>query len=141
MIFQNLYRKMIVKHLPKVAAVPHNETKLPLNASWIRKGLQWRWERLNRNPIIRATIGRRYARMNDNYLNTHEAISTGSREFVEKSIRNNDFLAEFFKIEKVNELLDNHLSGKAHEHNKITALLTLALWGRMFVENEKPTFE
>ncbi|MDL1969041.1 MAG: asparagine synthase-related protein [Deltaproteobacteria bacterium] len=141
MIFQNLYRKMIVKYLPKVASVPHNETKLPLNVSWIRKGLQWRWEGLIRNPLIRATIGRRYAKMNDNYLNTHEAIKTGSRDFVEKSVRNNEFLAQFFKIERVNELLDNHLSGKAHEPSKITALLTLALWSKMFVENEKPTFK
>lgn len=141
MIFQNLYRKMIVKHLPKVASVPHNETKLPLNASRIRKGLQWRWEGLIRNPLIRATIGRRYARMNDNYLNTHEAIKTGSRDFVEKSVRNNEFLAEFFKMEKINELLDDHINGKAHEPSKITALLTLALWGKMFVDNEKPTFK
>lgn len=140
MIFQNLYRKMIIKHLPKVASVPHNETKLPLNASWIRKGLQWRWESLVRNPLIRATIGRRYARLNDNYHNTHEAIRTGSREFVEKSIRNNEFLAEFFKMEKINELLDDHMNGKAHEPSKITALLTLALWGKMFVDNEKPSF-
>jgi asparagine synthetase B (glutamine-hydrolysing) len=77
-IYQNVYRKMIVKHLPKVASVPHNDTKLPLNASRIRKGLQWRWESLIRNPLIRATIGRRYAKMNDNYLNTHEAIKTKS---------------------------------------------------------------
>ena len=141
MIFQNLYRKMIIKHLPKVASVPHNETKLSLNASRIRKGLQWRWESLIRNPLIRATIGRRYAKLNDNYLNTHEAIKTGSRDFVEKHIRNNEFLAEFFKMERVNQLLDNHMNGKAHEPSKITALLTLALWGKMFVDNEKPTFE
>ena len=79
--------------------------------------------------------------MNDNYLNTRAATRTGSRDFVERSIRNNEFLAQFFKIESVNELLDNHLSGRAHEPSKITALLTLALWGKMFVENEKPMFE
>ena len=140
-IYQNVYRKMIVKHLPKVASVPHNDTKMPLNASRIRKGLQWRWESLIRNPLIKATIGRKYAKMNDNYLNSHEAIRTGSRDFVEKSIRNNEFLAEFFKMDRVNELLNNHMSGKAHEPSKITALLTLALWGKMFVENEKLTFE
>lgn len=141
MLFQNLYRKMIIRHLPKVASVPHNETKLPLNASWIRKGVQWRWESLIRNPLIRATIGRHYAQMNDNYHNTHEAIRTGSRDFVEKCIRNNDFLSEFFKMEKLNEVLDNHISGKVHEPTKITALLTFALWGKMFVDNQKPAFQ
>ena len=134
-------REMIIRYLPKVASVPWNETRLPLNISRIRKSLHWRWESLIRNPLIRATIGRRYAKMNDNYLNTHEAIMTGSRDFVEKHIRNNEFLAEFFKMDRVNELLDNHMSGKAHEPSKITALLTVALWGKMFVENEKPGFE
>ena len=137
----DLYRKMIVKHLPKVASVPLNETKLPLNASRIRKGLHWRWEGLMRNPFIRATIGRRYARLNDNYYNTHEAIRTGSRNFVEKSIRKNEFLAEFFKMKKVDELLNDHMSGKAHEPTKITALLTFGLWGKMFADNQKPAFQ
>jgi asparagine synthase (glutamine-hydrolysing) len=140
-VFRNLYKKVIVKYLPRVASVPHNETKLPLNASWVRKGLQWRWERLMRNPLIRVTIGRQYARLNDNYHNTHEAIRTGSRDFVEKSIRNNEFLAQFFKMRKLNELLDNHINGKVHEPTKITALLTFALWGKMFVDNQKPTFQ
>jgi len=44
-------------------------------------------------------------------------------------------------MDRVNELLDNHMSGKAHEPSKITALLTFALWGKMFVDNEKPMFE
>ena len=76
--------------------------------------------------------------MNDNYLNTEEAIRTGSRNFVEKHLRNNEFLAEFFRTEKIDELLDNHLSRKAHEPNKITALLTLSLWARMFLDNQRP---
>ena len=141
MLDRNLYMKMIVKHLPEVASVPYNNTRLPLNASWIRKGLHWRWESLTRNSLIRATIGRKYTRLHDNYLMSGEAIRTGSRDFVEKSIRNNKFLAEFFKIDRVNRLLDDHMNGKAHEPGKITALLTLALWGKMFVENEKPTFK
>lgn len=129
-------REMTVKHLPKVASVPWNTTKLPLNASRIRKGLQWRWEGLIRNPLIRATIGRRYAKMNDNYLNTHEAIKTGSREFVEKHIRNNEFLAEYFNMDRVHQMLDGHMSGKSNEYGKITALLTISLWYKLFIEGE-----
>jgi asparagine synthase (glutamine-hydrolysing) len=140
LIFQNLYRKMIVKHLPKVASIPNNVTRLPLNASWIKKGLHWRWERLNRNLIVRATIGRRYVKMNDNYLNTDIAIRTGSRDFVMKHIKDNDFLAAYFNMDRVHQMLDGHLSGKSNEYAKITALLTLSLWHKLFVENEKPAF-
>ncbi|OEU63061.1 MAG: hypothetical protein BBJ57_12605 [Desulfobacterales bacterium PC51MH44] len=141
MLDRNLYKKMIIRHLPKVASAPYNKTKLPLNASWIRKGLHWRWESLNRNSLIRATIGRRYAKMNDNYLNSGVAAREGSRQFVIKHIRDNSFLSEYFKMDRVHQLLDEHMSGKKDEYGKVTALLTLSLWHKLFVENEKPTFE
>ncbi|MCK4824744.1 hypothetical protein KA005_53825 [bacterium] len=68
------------------------KSPLPLNASSIKKGLHWRWERLNRYPLVMATIGRRYARMNDNYLHTDEAIRTGSMDLVIKHIKDLFFL-------------------------------------------------
>ncbi|MBE9572974.1 MAG: hypothetical protein IMF11_20305, partial [Proteobacteria bacterium] len=135
-IYQNVYRKMIVKHLPKVASVPHNDTKLPLNASRIRKGLQWRWESLIRNPLIRATIGRQYAKLNDNYMNSDAAIRGGSRDFVAKHVKDNPFLSEYFNMDKVHQMLAEHMSGKRNEYGKITALLTLSLWHKLFVEGE-----
>jgi asparagine synthase (glutamine-hydrolysing) len=135
-IYQNIYHKMIVKHLPKVASVPHNETRLPLNASWVRKGLHWRWERLNRNLIVRATIGRRYVKMNDNYLNTDKGIRTGSRDFIIKHISGNPFLADYFNMDRIHQMLDDHMSGKSNEYGKITALLTLSLWHKLFIEGK-----
>lgn len=140
MIFQNVYRKMIVKHFPKVASVPYNETRLPLNASWLRQGLHWRWDRINHHPLIRSTIGRRYAKMNDDYIRSNEAIRTGSSDFVEKVLRNNEIIAEYFNIDRVNQMLDDHFKGKANEYAKITALLTFALWGKLFIKGEIPNF-
>ena len=136
LIGQNIYKKMIVKYFPEVASVPWNRTKLPLNASWLRKGLHWRWERLNRNSLVRKTIGRRYAMMNDNYLNTAEAIRTGSRDFVVEHIRDNPFLAEYFHMDRIHQMLDNHMSGRVNEYGKITALLTLSLWHKLFIEGK-----
>ena len=136
MVGRNLYIKMIIKHLPKVASASYNKTRLPLSASRIRRGLHWRWERLNRNPLVRVTIGRRYAKMNDNYLNTDVAIRTGSRNFIIKHIKDDPFLAEYFSMDRVHQMLDEHMSGKRNEHGKITALLTLSLWHKLFVEGE-----
>jgi asparagine synthase (glutamine-hydrolysing) len=127
-------KEMIIKYLPKVASVSWNKTRLPLNASWIRKGLHWRWERLNHNSLIRATIGRKYAMMNDDYLNIAETIRTGSRDFVIKHIKGNPFLAEYFKMDRVHQMLDDHMSGKSNEHGKITGLLTLSLWYKLFID-------
>ncbi len=136
LIEQNLYRKMIIKYFPEVASVPWNRTKLPLNASWLRKGLHWRWERLNRNPFVRATLGRKYAKLNDDYLNTAEAIRTGSRDFLIEHIKNNLFLAEYFDMDRIHEMLDDHITGKSNEYGKITALLTLSLWHKLFIEGK-----
>ncbi|HEY4706123.1 MAG TPA: asparagine synthase-related protein [Thermodesulfobacteriota bacterium] len=135
-IHSNLYRKMIIKHLPKAAAARHNDTRLPINASDFRKGLHWRWERLLKNPVIRATVGRRYARMNDNYMDIDNALRNGSKEFVLSRIRGNDFLAQYFDMDRVGRLLDAHMSGERNEYGKITALLTLSLWHGLFIEGK-----
>jgi asparagine synthase (glutamine-hydrolysing) len=133
-IYQNIYLKMIVKHLPKVASVPYNKTRLPLNASKTREGLQWRWEKLAKNAVVRATIGKKYTKLNDNYLNSGNAIRSGSRDFVVSHIKNNPFIAEYFSLNHVHQMLDNHLAGKRNEYGKITALLTLSLWHNLFIE-------
>ena len=135
-IHSNLYRKMIIKYLPKVAAAKHNDTRLPINASELRKGLQWRWERILKNPLIRATIGSRYSRMNDNYMNTDNAIRNGSRDFVLSNIRDNPFLSEYFDMDRVHKMLEEHMDCKRNEYGKIMALLTLSLWHKLFVEGQ-----
>ncbi len=131
---QSLYRKMIARYLPEVASAPWNKTRLPLNASWVREGLHWRWEKLNRYPLVRETIGRKYEMMNDNYLNTAEAIRTGSKDFVMKQIKENPFLAEYVNMDRIHQMLDDHIHGKCNEYNQITALLTLSLWHRLFID-------
>lgn len=130
---QGLYKEMIVKYLPEVAAVEYGKTRLPLSASRLRKGLQWRWERLNRNSLVRATLGRRYSRMNDNYLNADESVRR-SGVFVAGLLNDNPFLSEYLRMERVRSILDGHLRGEVNEYGKLTTLLTLALWHRLFVE-------
>lgn len=133
---REIQRRVIVRYLPRVASVPWGKTRMPLNASWFRKGVQWRWERLSRDRLVRATIGRRYAAMHDNYIRCGEAIRGGSREFVVKNIRDNPFLGEFFEMQHVHRMLDDHLAGKADEGRKIAVLLTLCLWHRLLLEGE-----
>lgn len=131
---QSLYRKMFVKYLPEVASVPWSRSGLPLNASRIRQGLHWRWQRLQKNPLVKAIIGKNYSRMNDSYLNISEAIRAGSKDFVVSHIISNPFIAEYFNIDRVHQMLDNHMSKTSNEYRKITALLTLSVWHKLFIE-------
>jgi asparagine synthase (glutamine-hydrolysing) len=130
---QNLYKKMIIKYLPEVASVPYEKTRMPLNASRIREGLQWRWDRLNRKPFIKATFGRKYAKYNNNYLNSDYAIRTGSKDFVMRCIKDNIFLTEYLYMDKVINLLEEHLNGKKDEREKITKILTLSIFSNIFL--------
>jgi asparagine synthase (glutamine-hydrolysing) len=43
---RNLFKKMIIKHLPEVASAPYTKTQLPLKKNFLRENLPfWRWER------------------------------------------------------------------------------------------------
>jgi len=128
-----LQRHAIIKYLPEAASVPWNKTGLPMNPSRLRTGLQWRWEKALRNPIVRATVGRRAARMNDNYLRTGDELKKGSREFAMKRILDSEVLVEIFEPNAVKDLLDRVLQGKEKNFRKITVLLTFALWADLYV--------
>lgn len=136
-ITRQVQKEMIVKYLPKVASVAWNKTRMPLNASPMRQGFQWRWEKILKNSLVKSTIGRRYLTLDDNYLNANEAIRTSSREFVNGSIRNNPYLAEYFNMDIVHRMLDEHMNGTKNEYGKITALLTLSLWHELFLEGKQ----
>ncbi len=132
LINQKLYSNVMVKYMPELARIPYNETRLPINASWCRKGLQWRWEKWNRNPLIQATVGRKWKKMNDNYIRSAEAIRSGSREYVVDHIKGCPLIEEFFVRCEVDRMIDSHLSGTSHNQMKILSLLTLSLWNRLF---------
>jgi asparagine synthase (glutamine-hydrolysing) len=134
---QNIYKKMIIKHLPEVAGISYNLNSRPLHESRLKAGLRWRWEKLNRNPLIKSTIGRGYARRNDNYLRSGEAIRRGSRDFIVSNIRNSSFLKEYLETDRINQMLDDHINERQYSPRKITTLLTLSLWHKLFVENSE----
>ena len=134
LINQNIYKKMIIKHLPEVAGISYNLNSRPLHESRLKAGIRWRWEKLNRNPLIKATIGRGYSRRNDNYLRSGEAIRRGSGDFIVRNIRNSPFLKEYLKIDRINQMLDEHINERQYSPRKITTFLTLSLWHKLFVE-------
>lgn len=130
---QNVYKKMIVKHLPRVAKVPYNVTQRPLKDSWLRAGFRWRWESFLKNQLPLVTFGRMGNRLNDNYIRSGEAIRTGSKDFVLDRISGSPFIKEYFAYHRIKSLLDDHMADKVHEYGKICALLTLSLWAEEFL--------
>jgi hypothetical protein len=57
---KHLYKRMIQRHLPKVAAVPLSDTGMTLSPSKFRAGITWRIQRLLRPlPAVRKLIAKR----------------------------------------------------------------------------------
>lgn len=132
LIHQNLYSNVIANYLPALARVPYNETRLPIQASKWRRGLQWRWEKWNKHKCVQATLGRNWKKRNDNYIRSADAIRNGSKEFVVDHIKSCPMVHDVFNKTEIDHMIQNHLSGKSNEPLKILALLTLALWHKHF---------
>lgn len=135
---QSLYKKMIVKYLPEVARIPHTETGLPLARSWFGEGIHWRWDRFYRYYLPRWT-DRKWGNHNfKDYSHPNESIRTGSREFFLKKLKNNPFLAEYFDMDQLHNLLNDHMDGKTYQEELLCALLAFALWAEIFIDGSEP---
>lgn len=136
LINQHIYTNVMTHHLPGLASVPYNETRLPINASRWRKGIQWRWEKLNKNRLFQETLGVKWRKMNDNYIQSANAIRNGSKEYVIDIIKSSPIICDYFNINEVSRMIDNHLNEKTNDQMKILSLLTIALWHKMFIESD-----
>jgi asparagine synthetase B (glutamine-hydrolysing) len=134
-IDQNVYKKMIIKHLSEVAGVSYNYTRRPLYESRIKAGLRWRWERFLKYKLPPITFGRYNYKYHDNYIKAGEAISTDSKDFIKEKLGQSSFLKEYFIHEKVMQIYENHVSGNVDAYSKICVFLTLAIWAEQYLYN------
>jgi len=62
---RKLYQRMIVNHLPHVAAIPYSGSGLPLSPAPLPQSVHWRWQKLlHRVPRLERRLTRRNALFN-----------------------------------------------------------------------------
>jgi asparagine synthetase B (glutamine-hydrolysing) len=128
---QLLYRRMVLRHLPGLARVPHAKTGAPVDASRLR----YRSRRLRGRATaeLAARLPGLGGRVHDRkaYVHYDEWLRAGSRRFVEDALRP-EYLEDLLDVDAVRALVADHMEGRANQHGKVCALATFALWRRRF---------
>lgn len=129
---QRIYKKMIVKHLDKVSKIPRAINGLPLNASKLRQSSFNLWNRFYGRILPRLTAGK----LGHEYRHvTHdEWLMTESKNFVISTLRQKEYLEDYFNMDAVNNLVADHMAGKKNAYTKICALMTFLLWRKRFCQ-------
>ena len=131
-----IHKKMIIEHLPKVARINYQSLFLNVNSTFsvennkflstinrVQKGFR------RRLPIANRNISGDYPR-SCFYYNTW--IRTASRNFVLGVFDQKEYLEDYFNIDAVDDLVNDHMEGKRHEFRMICALITFSLWRQRF---------
>lgn len=133
---QAVYRKMIVKHLPNVAGVPHSATGMPLDRESVR-GMLWVISRRVRKGFHRAThwgIMPKWVTPHDyrSCFHVDEWLRTDSRDFMARVLSYGEYLEDFMDMDTVKNLITDHIEGGKNNSKKICAVATFALWRNLY---------
>jgi asparagine synthase (glutamine-hydrolysing) len=136
---QRIYKKMIVKHLPKVARIPYTASGLPLNAAGIKYRTYRLWNdfyipKLLRRILRKITFNKLGYHHFQSYVHYNEWLRTGSRDFVMDVLNQKEYLEDYFNMDMVNNLVIDHIEGRRRVGEKICALVTFSLFRKQFCQ-------
>ena len=132
-----LYKRMIRKTLPEIAAIGGN-----LRGPILRPTLEKSISALTSLP---RRAQRRIQRMAgsatvfDNpqgYISPNTWLRTGSKEFALAVFNQADRLADLLDLDAVWKLVQSHMSGQRNDSIRLCGLMTLVLWQKMFIDGD-----
>jgi hypothetical protein len=128
---QSLYKKMLIRHFPKVVKIGHSDSGIPIKPSWWQEGLQWRLHKygqlLKKLPFI-SYFKHNYG----DYRHTETALRTDSRQFVIETFQNSAAKRAFFIVERVDDLVQKFLRSNSNDYEKVCYPLTFLVWADVF---------
>ena len=135
------YHQMIVRHLPKVAAVPYGRAGYSVKTDLL----------INQHPALAWLEDKRRRALKRLFPHKHgearscvphaAAIRGGSRQYVEAILSRGDYLDDIFDMRAVRSMLDDHLARRRNAFMTLDSLLTIALWREQFVDLGGPASE
>lgn len=122
---KKLYRQMIKRHLPKVAAIPYAGNALPISNAPLRAAILWRLERvLQRLPRLRRHLNKRNA-----FFNFHDGIVNQRPYFTQKKQALHE-LAPALDLEMAADHYQALLDGRLSPADQVCAFLPSSLFIR-----------
>jgi asparagine synthase (glutamine-hydrolysing) len=135
-IDKKLYKKMIVKHLPKVASVRYTGSGMLLDVPRFKKKLYYWSNRIYNGIVSRIVLKERQSHDYKAYAHYNDWLRSGSKDFVMAILGNEKYLEDYFNMDYVNHLVLDHMEGKRNNFRKICALVTFSLWRKQFASGE-----
>ncbi|HSP01847.1 MAG TPA: asparagine synthase-related protein, partial [Thioalkalivibrio sp.] len=135
---QRAYRRMLVRHAPRLAAVPENKTHKPVThadahgmkptsainkrPSHLPAGLQWRLTKVQHKLdglLVAATGGWLGPHDRNAYVHHDENIRQVNPEWYRARLLDSPFAADWFHLPALEKLLDEHMTRKQDHSTRI----------------------
>jgi hypothetical protein len=130
------YLKMIVEYLPKLAGIDYGRTGHPVKLEAILNQYPW-FERIDHlQRQIWKRIWPDQHRRNSICIPQADAIRGGSRQFVMDALSRADLLEDYFDMNAVRQILEDHITGRINAFKPIGSLVSFVLWRQQFCESQ-----
>lgn len=143
---QRAYRRMLVRHAPRLAAVPENKTHRPVTwadahgvpapatrtrAAGLPATLQWRFNKVRQRLdglLVTASGGWLGPHDRDAYVHHDESIRQVDPAWFRARLLDSPFAAEWFRLPALENLLDEHLSRRQDHSIRINNVAAFLAW-------------
>ncbi len=147
---QRAYRRMLVRHAPRLAAVPENKTGKPVTyadthgldasnpgpkpISLLPAGLQWRLQRIRRlsnTLLIQASAGWLGPHDRSCYVHHDESIRHIAPEWFRAKLLDDPLAVDWFDPTALRTLFDEHIARKQDHSTRIDNIVAFLAWRKM----------
>ncbi|MDP2989332.1 MAG: hypothetical protein Q8O57_02060, partial [Kiritimatiellota bacterium] len=144
---QRAYRRMLVRHVPRLASVPENKTRRPVThadthgmqpvsaisrpPSHLPTGLQWRLTKVQHKLdglLVAATGGWLGPHDRNAYVHHDENIRRVNPEWYRAKLLDSPFAADWFQLPALEKLLDEHMTCKQDHSIRINNVVAFLTW-------------
>lgn len=144
---QRAYRRMLVRHAPRLAAVPENKTHRPVTyadrygvfdsskivktASHLPAGVQWRINNAQQmlgDLLVTVSGGWLGPHNRDYYVHHDDSIRRINPEWFRNRLLDNPLAADWFQVPTLEKLLEEHMSRKNDHSIRINNVVAFLEW-------------
>lgn len=145
---QRAYRRMLVRHAPRLAAVPENKTHRPVafadrhgvyhapamrsSYSHLPAGLQWRLNKARHkldDLLVMSSGGWLGPHNRDNYAHHDESIRRVDPAWFRSGLLDNPLAADWFNLPALEQLFEEHMARKQDHSIRINNVVAFLAWG------------
>ncbi len=135
-----IYRKMIQQELPKRVVEIGDELRGWNIPPWLEMKSPKMWNLYHRlDSKVKKTFRKQRKHNGDlpgANIHPNDWMRTADKEFVLEVINRSDLLEDYFDMDAVYKLVQDHMEGRRNEYRLLGALITFSIWREQFCFNQ-----